>query len=342
MSQLEQVEAILQYALENNISIQAASISLDRGKNYVHQAMSAIHKLDHDAQVKDVINMYQYLSNKRSGGVKSLASTGQIMKVHTNEYNIEGKHIVIPCLHSPFNHEELTTACIELCKDLKGEIVGFHILGDFEDMNSLSSHDRGRMPLPGVSLSFEHEEANALLDRFDSVLGKTVSKTYIWGNHEDRFKRYMASVDNYKLGNSLDSPTHALKLVDRGYDVFENWKDDHITIGKHLDLMHGEFCNIHTAKKHIDTYRRSIMFCHTHRIQNYNEGKFQGWNIGTMSNWNLPAFNYATRAMKNTWNNGFAVVDIDADGYAFVHQVIWTNNKFIFNGKEYEGKDQVI
>ena len=246
-----------------------------------------------------------------------------------------GTHLVTGCNHAPFDNKYMTNGMIELIKDLGDKLKGLHLIGDFLDMNSLSSHDRGRKPLEGITLSSEYKESSKILDKFDEVLPKGCTKNYMYGNHEDRFHRYMGSSDNAKLGDSLDSPEKGLALAERGYNVFTDWKKDKIRLGNHLDLIHGEFCNIHTAKKHLDSFRGSIMFVHTHRIQMHIESKVGGFNIGFGGDINSPVFNYATRAMKEVWANGFALVTIDEDGFFHVNQITMFNDCFYYNGKKY-------
>jgi hypothetical protein len=246
-----------------------------------------------------------------------------------------GTHLVTGCNHAPFDNKHMTNGMIELMKDLGDKLAGIHLIGDFLDLNSLSSHDRGQKPLPGITLSSEYEGGNRILDRFDAALPVKCIKNYMYGNHEDRYLRYMSSSDHSKLGSSLISPEEGLNLSARGYNVFTNWKKDKIKLGNHLDLIHGEFCNIHTAKKHLDSFRGSIMFVHTHRIQTHIESKVGGFNIGFGADKDSPVFNYATRAMKEVWANGFALVTIDEDGFFHVNQITMFNDCFYYNGKKY-------
>lgn len=246
-----------------------------------------------------------------------------------------GTHLVTGCNHIPFDNKHMTSGMIKLIEDLGDKLKGLHLIGDFLDINSLSSHDRGRKPLPGVTLSMEYDGGNDVLDRLEEVLPEKCEKNYLYGNHEDRYIRHMGSSDNSKLGKSLISPEDGLKLEERGYNVLTNWKKDKIRLGNHLDLIHGEFCNIHTAKKHLDSFRGSIMFVHTHRIQMHIESKVGGFNIGFGGDKDSPVFNYATRAMKEVWANGFALVDIDEDGFFHVTQITMFNDCFYHNGKKY-------
>lgn len=250
-------------------------------------------------------------------------------------YRREGMHIILPCVHVPFHNRKFYDGLVDFIKDHSKEIVGVHILGDFLDMNSLSSHDRGRIPIKGVTLGYEYKEGNIALDKLTRHLDGDCIKTYIWGNHEDRHKRYMSDVDHAKLEGAMPSPTEALHLLERGFHTYENWKESYVTLGRYLDLMHGEFIVTNTAKKHIDTYRKSIVFAHTHRVQSWIEGQTGGYNIGSMIDMKSPAFGYATRAMKASWNNGFGIVNIDSDGFYHFQQIMYYNNKFYYNNKQY-------
>lgn len=248
--------------------------------------------------------------------------------------NQVGMHIVMGCHHVPFQNKTLHQGVMQLLEDYKSDIKGFHLIGDFLDLNALSSHDRGKFTaVPGLTLDTEYEAGNLILDEYEDVLDKEVWKTYLYGNHEDRYNRWMKDMNNAKT--PLQSPKDALDLLNRGYQVQDSWMQDFFTLGKHLDIFHGIYFNVHSAKAHIDKLRGSCMYAHTHRIQTYIEGNTGGFNIGACADFNSKAFNYATRAMKSAWQNGFAVVMIDVDGTYHVTQIICQNGRFYFAGKKY-------
>tara|TARA_R110000772_G_scaffold62137_2_gene139638 strand:+ start:1583 stop:2689 length:1107 start_codon:yes stop_codon:yes gene_type:complete len=248
--------------------------------------------------------------------------------------NQVGMHIVLGCNHVPFHNVRMHEGIKELLADYKSEIKGFHLIGDFLDMNTLSSHDKGRFTaVPGLTLDKEYEIGNQILDEYEALLPKKVWKTYLYGNHEDRYNRWMKQMDNAKT--PLDSPTEALELWERGYNVKESWSQDFFTLGKYLDIFHGIYFNVHAAKAHMDKLRGSCMFVHTHRIQSYIEGNTGSFNIGACADFNSSAFNYATRGMKSQWQNGFSVVMIDTDGTYHVTQIICQDGAFYFGGKKY-------
>ena len=245
-----------------------------------------------------------------------------------------GTYWITGCAHAPWHNKKMYESTFNyLSKEV--DLEGIILAGDIADLASLSSHDRGKTPIPGVTLSWEYDKVNKFLDEIDSIKSNINYKAYLYGNHEDRYLRAIKDVDIAKYGKSLISPIEGLKLDSRGYDVKTDWKNDCISLGRHLDINHGEFLNVHSAKKTIDTYRKSIMYFHTHRFQIYLEGNVGGWNMGSGADFNAPIFGYATRAMKNSWVNSSALATLDKDGYYHIEPLLFINNKLIINGKEY-------
>lgn len=251
------------------------------------------------------------------------------------KFNTKGTHLLMGCNHIPFHDKKLHDAIINLIKDIGPKLVGFHILGDFMDINTLSSHDRGKFTaVKGLTLKEEYRLGNIELDRFEKVLPKTVvDKSFIYGNHENRVQRFNGDMQNAK--NPAILVEDALRLLERGYSVFDNWQEDFATIGNGLDIFHGIYYNVHCAKAHLDKFKRSCVFVHTHRSQMYREGDLAAYNIGACADFDSRAFSYGTRGMKSQWCNGFAISDVDEYGNTFLTQIDVKNSTFYYNGKKY-------
>ena len=244
----------------------------------------------------------------------------------------EKTYLLLPCVHAPFHNKALFESLYQYLKETK--VDGLVIMGDFMDVHSLSSHDEKKIGIKGIDLFWEYREAEKLLDTILSNLPSSCKeKHYLYGNHEDRWNRSMKDVDFVKKG--IPSPEEALNLKKKGFKVYTDWKNDVVHLGGKLDVSHGEFCNVHTAKKTIDTYRKSMIYAHTHRFQIYIEGATGGFNIGSMADFNSVVMSYATRAMKNSWLNAFALVTIDENDYYHVQPILWYNDRFYVNGKKY-------
>lgn len=246
--------------------------------------------------------------------------------------NKSGTYWVTGCAHAPWHNKKMYNSVFNyLTKEVK--LQGIILAGDIADLNSLSAHDRGKIPIPGVTLDWEYKETCKFLNEVDDLNAKTVD--YLYGNHEDRYNRAMKDIDSSKLGDALKSPIEGLRLKERGYEVHTDWKNNHIKLGPHLDICHGEFLNVHSAKKTIDTYRKSTLYFHTHRFQIYMEGLVAGWNMGSGADFNAPVFNYATRAMKNSWVNASCLVTLDKEDFYHTQPLLYIDNKLIVNGKKY-------
>ena len=80
------------------------------------------------------------------------------------------------------------------------------------------------------------------------------------------------------------------------------------------------------------------MFAHTHKMGAYFDTDMASFNIGWMGNSEDKAFSYCSRVAKEGWQNGFAIVNIDEEGFYHVQLVQYYNNRFFYGGKEYKGK----
>lgn len=262
--------------------------------------------------------------------IKPLKQANNSLK--SNHIDTPGIYWITGCTHAPFHNKRMYESTFNfLSKEIK--LSGVILDGDILDLHSISRHDIGKVAIPGVTLDWEYKEAAKFIDEVDSL--KAPIKKFLYGNHEDRYLRLLNGIDASKYGDALKSPEEALDLIGRGYDVYTDFKNDCIKLGKFLEINHGEFVNVHTAKKTIDTYRTSVLYFHTHRYQIYTEGNTGGFNMGFGGDINSPVFNYATKAMKNSWMNGSALVTIDSDGYYHVQPLLFINNKLIINGKQY-------
>lgn len=256
-------------------------------------------------------------------------------KKPTRRYRDEGgMHVVLGCVHVPFENKGIVAGVEKFLKANKEKIVGVHLIGDFIDMNSLSFYDKDRAPIKGITLGAEYRAGNNLLDRLTKVVAKDTRLTYLYGNHEDRFWRHISTVANSKYSDALLSPTQGLHLKDRGFEVKEDWKEDFVQVGK-LQLIHGEFCTQTPARTHLQRYKSGVMFAHTHRADVHYDGNMAAYNIGWLGDKTAPAFSYASRLQKMSWINGFGIVHIDRDGFYHGQIVTAYNNHFFYNGEKF-------
>jgi predicted phosphodiesterase len=240
------------------------------------------------------------------------------------------KTIVISDMHCPHHDKKLFKKLIKYAHDLQP--TGIVILGDFLDMLCFGSYSRGSLrTLKKNPYRVEIAAGKKVLDQLDAI-PSVKKKHFIYGNHEDRIFRWLDSGDNDIVNGHIDLPEDALELEWRGWKVHSNWKEDFVQLGP-LQIIHGMFCGIHTAKKHMEYYG-DVMFGHTHRMQSYSDRGMTGYNIGFLGDLDSPAFKYISRGERVRWRNGFATVHHNKNTYYVdTHEV--RKGKFLAAGKIY-------
>lgn len=244
-------------------------------------------------------------------------------------------HVVLGCVHRPFHNKEIWDKVLQLCNDLGPSLNSINLIGDYIDLYTLGSYNAESLGLlRDIDLEYEYADGLKGIKEIEEAIDDKCTKRFLFGNHEDRYWREINKKDNAKYGGALLNPVNALELDKRNWHFKTNWKDDYFTLGDHLDLMHGVFHNEHAAKKHLEESSHSVMFAHTHRIQQYFKGNRGAFNIGFLGDINNKAFGYAPRLQRQRWVNGFAVVYTFKELF-FVNQINCVDNKFIYNYKIY-------
>ena len=239
-------------------------------------------------------------------------------------------YLLIGCLHVPFHNKYIMDGIYKLmdCRQFDGIIIG----GDFLDMGALSSYEKHKINKTGITLEDEYFAGNLVLDELELRLPKDAEKVFMFGNHEDRYYRWLADVDNSKYGD-LINPIKALRLDKRKWNVYNNYKQDFHKLGS-LYVSHGSFYNIHVAKKMLDTWRRNTICWHTHRVQIHREGDFCSYVGGFLGNATSDAFNYMDIAQKQKWGNAFIIVNLVGNRH-YVEMINCVGNGFVYAGTKY-------
>jgi len=246
------------------------------------------------------------------------------------------KWLVLSDIHRPFHNQVLWSKVLQLIKDLGSSLYGVILAGDYLDLYTLGSYNAESLAnLSGLTLQDEYIDGLQGIDELNSVLHKDAKKLFLFGNHEDRYFRHVKEKDNAKYGGALLNPIEALYLHEHNWEVKTDWQSDYFTLGKHLDVIHGVYTSINAAKAHLDKTQHSVMFGHTHRVQCFHTGNKAAYNIGGLYDIKSKGFSYMPRLQRETWANGFAIVNINDDGEFYVEQVNVWKDKFFADSKMY-------
>lgn len=277
--------------------------------------------------------------------VKIEALRKHIGKVRSNKTK-EGTEpffsINLGCYHFPFHDKAQWEATVRLIHWLGDRVtLDLNLVGDMMDMNSISRHGKGKKAkIAGLTLSEEYQEGNKELDKLN---GATIrKKRYLYGNHENWYYVHMSEIDNAKLGEDvIKSPKEALKLEERGFEVFTDYVNDRFQIGN-LIVTHGSYFNTHAALKHLEAFKQNVLFFHTHRMQSFTDsgrdGTITGYNGGCGVHRTSQVFNYADQATRTRWEQGLSVTFTDELGHTHVDLLHWKNERFIYMGHQFTEK----
>jgi len=252
--------------------------------------------------------------------------------------------IILPDVHAPFHNEILWYKILKFIYTNKKDIEGIVITGDFLDLFSLSTYvENSLSALRDINLQLEYDSGLARLEELEVALGgalknpiKDIKKVFLYGNHEDRFTRYVKRGDNAKFGGALKSPRTALQLDSLNYEVYENWTQDTYEIRKGLEVCHGSFIGKIPCPRALEEHLISVIFGHSHRWSSFDNGIHCAYNIGWLGNPNHEAYTYSKKTERRKWRNGFAIVNVEegTDNYN-VNPIMCDSNSFYYGGKKY-------
>jgi predicted phosphodiesterase len=207
---------------------------------------------------------------------------------------------------------------------LKEQKIGTLILnGDMLDCFNLSSHEKIERKR---SWKWELDVSRAMIKHLREFFGDKVRIVYREGNHEERFKRYLAGKAKELEGSIWLE--ELLGLREHGIEWVQD--RDKIVAGK-LWIDHGHEWfgggGVNPARNYRMKAVDNVLVGHVHKtstdlFRKPLDGSFiAGWSVGCLCDLN-PRY-----APRNNWNHGVALVELEADGNFTVH------NKVILQGK---------
>lgn len=246
------------------------------------------------------------------------------------------KAVVYADLHAPYHDPHaLSILCQVIAIEKPNTIVD---LGDTGDWDSISRFNKG---LPrkqeGKRLIKDIRTVQDIDLQVHSACPES-SRVKHKGNHEERLERYLD--EHPELEGVLDEVLHCNNLYK---DVKEIKHGGFSNIGK-LMFHHGDrrgYQSIHHAKQWA-SIGRSIVYGHHHSVQQFAHetltksgipDKHRAFAIGCLCDLNRDWM----ENKKSLWQQSFAVVYFDEQGFFNLYNIDITNKQAIWNGKIYKG-----
>jgi len=186
--------------------------------------------------------------------------------------------VIIPDQHFPVHDEKAISVVLKAIDMIKPDTM--INLGDVGEWESVSAWKYKGKKLPPLEyqlplIDAEIVQVNYGLDLFDEAF-KGDYKYMLQGNHDlwlDMFRDKYPYMKDYTFRK-------ACKIDARGYKYLPYNKV--LKIGK-SNFIHGAYCNIYHAKRHLDAYGQNIIYGHTHDVQRHTATKLGG----TIGSWSL-------------------------------------------------------
>jgi len=247
-------------------------------------------------------------------------------------------YAVLSDVHVPYQDRRAVAGVCDYLRDLQPH--GLILNGDILDLDEISRHNAGSVAnLEGKRISRTWREGNAFLDVVISSCGSRLDDIrWVDGNHEDRIARWLAQADHAVFADDLGFDIAGrLRFAERGIKHFSGYPDAHTTLGKLL-ITHGTVCGKYAPARHLDKYRHSVLFGHTHTPGMYyasGMSRTAAYNNGHLADVLSPALSYA--ATPNAWAQGFAVVHVRTTGEFQVQLIQLWNGQFHVGDRTYGG-----
>lgn len=243
------------------------------------------------------------------------------------------KALIIPDCHIPYEDKKAYDLMLAVAKDIDpDEIV---ILGDYADFYGLSSHGKDA----GIQELFQ-EELYEVIERLKELnkLFPNAKKVFIEGNHEYRLPRYL-NKNCKELYGSVSVP-NLLHLKHFGFEFVPYGPDQKYNVlgsklvARHEPLAGGK----HVAQNTVEKAMASVIFGHTHRIQEAQtvaiDGKnYRGISSGWLGDKDHPVMSYVKN--HHQWALGFSEVTVLEDGTWFNNLIHIIDYKCNYNGNIY-------
>ena len=182
-------------------------------------------------------------------------------------------------IHYPFHDPRAVEILYQITAEMKP--TSLISQGDMLDLWQISTHRpplENKLKLHQIDMQ---KSLDSLLDHLEimvSLATKGARRVYLHGNHEDRFDRLLADMQtNVKTLALMRLPKimevlnldYLLGLTENGWESHSYLEGDRFLLHDRLLCIHGYRANMYPTRAHLQQYGKSVVFGHSHRIQNF-------------------------------------------------------------------------
>lgn len=222
------------------------------------------------------------------------------------------KTLVWGDVHFPFQDRRAVDILYQIAQDLQPDVLV--CIGDVFDFFELSPEYRSpKDQEPDMQLTL-----NEGVQHLGHMLSLTNPKEahFLGGNHEDRWDRLLDKArKDIRFRQLLKLPIiqrsmtfeNVIGFQELGYQYHPYMEGGNFVENDALVYTHGFKTTTYATRSLLDKFGKSVMFGHTHRIQNFTrrdlKGQESAWNIGCLSTL-APHYDHFA-----DWTQGFAIVE---------------------------------
>jgi len=253
------------------------------------------------------------------------------------EPNATYRVLAIPDLQVPYHDEAALDAVLKYAVSERWDEVV--IMGDFMDLDCISSHNKGKPRLvEGKDVARDYEVGRRVLGEILRAVRERnphAAATLLEGNHEHRAEKYIDEHPEMRGSIEVES---CLRLSEQHVKYVRCYaKGDVHEIGK-ATFTHGIYHGQNAAKKHAEAFGRNVFFGHTHSVESWSvtrygsDETYVGQSLGCLCRYEQGYIG------KNPtkWQHAVGEFTFWPDGYFSyaVHRIF--RNRFAVNGRVFD------
>lgn len=232
---------------------------------------------------------------------------------------------IINDVQIPWQDKIALATVVDFVRDLRPH--GVVLNGDIVDCYAISDFNKNPQRIKQWGLTREIRESAALMERIGA---NAKERHWVGGNHEDRWRRVVWQFPH--LEGMLKEFPKAFRMAEHGFE----WRPYGavLHLGK-LVVTHGSVVRQHsayTAKAHYDKFGGSVLHGHTHRLGIYYRTNARGvhaaWENGCLCSLKPEYVQFPD------WQQGFAVVHVDDNGFFNVQQIPILRRRSFYYGAQ--------